>query len=47
MISYDVTDWGKPLQKPVVSRNQSIQGTWDPSIPLHKMNFNLEHVMSA
>jgi hypothetical protein len=33
----------KPLPGPVVSRNQSIQGYWDPSVPLQRMTFTLNH----
>ncbi|GAB5031471.1 54s ribosomal protein mitochondrial-like [Nannochloropsis oceanica] len=33
----------KPLRKPVVSRLPSIQGMWDPRMPLHKEKVTLEH----
>ncbi|TFJ88450.1 hypothetical protein NSK_000024 [Nannochloropsis salina CCMP1776] len=37
----------KPLNKPVVSRLPSVQGPWDPRMPLHKERLTLEHGAEA
>jgi hypothetical protein len=34
----------RKLGRPVVSRLQSVQGTWDPAVALQDMEFKLEHV---
>lgn len=33
----------KPLPGPVITRLQSVQGMWDPSVPMQRIDFTLKH----